>query len=39
MNAFVKKLKKTAFKKAKKVLPQETVLRIQKQRLEDKQII
>ena len=34
MNAFVKKMKKTAFKKAKKVLPQETVLRIQKQRLE-----
>ena len=34
MNAFAKKMKKTAFKKAKKVLPQETVLRIQKQRLE-----
>ena len=34
MNAFVKKMKKTAFKKAKKVLPKTTVLRIQRRRLE-----
>ena len=34
MNAFAKKMKKTAFKKAKKVLPKTTVLRIQRRRLE-----
>lgn len=34
LNSFVKKTKKTVFKKAKETLPEETVLSIQKRRLE-----